>query len=54
MTEKIVIDCDNTFSIDNCDIDDGLAIIYTLAQENTEILGINTTFGNNKLEKTSI
>ena len=50
MTKKIIIDCDNTFSIDNCDIDDGLAIIYTLAQDNTEILGINTTFGNNKLE----
>ncbi len=50
MTKKIIIDCDNTFSIDGCDIDDGLAIIYTLVQENTEVLGINTTFGNNKLE----
>lgn len=50
MTKKIIIDCDNTFSVDGCDIDDGLAIIYALAQENTEILGISTTFGNNKLE----
>lgn len=50
MDKKIIIDCDNTFSIDDCDIDDGLAIIYTLAQENAEVLGINTTFGNNKLE----
>ncbi len=50
MARKIIIDCDNTFSIDGCDIDDGLAIIYTLAQEDTEVLGINTTFGNNKLD----
>lgn len=51
MSRKLIIDCDNTFSIDGCDIDDGLAIIYALAQENTEVLGINTTFGNNKLDK---
>lgn len=50
MVRKIIIDCDNTFSIDGCDIDDGLAIIYTLAQKDTEVLGINTTFGNNKLD----
>lgn len=50
MVRKIIIDCDNTFSVDGCDIDDGLAIIYTLAQENTEVLGITTTFGNNKLD----
>ncbi|MBU5675733.1 nucleoside hydrolase [Alkaliphilus sp. MSJ-5] len=50
MARKIIIDCDNTFSIDGCDIDDGLAIIYTLAQEDTEVLGINTTFGNNKVD----
>lgn len=50
MVRKIIIDCDNTFSIDGCDIDDGLAIIYTLAQKDAEVLGINTTFGNNKLD----
>ena len=33
-----------------CDIDDGLAIIYALAQEDVEVLGITTTFGNNKLD----
>lgn len=49
MKRKIIIDCDNTFSVNGCDIDDGLAILYVLAQENVEILGINTTFGNNKL-----
>lgn len=49
MKRKIIIDCDNTFSVNGCDIDDGLAILYVLAQENVEVLGINTTFGNNKL-----
>lgn len=44
MARKIIIDCDNTFSIDGCDIDDGLAIIYILAQEDTEVLGINLVF----------
>lgn len=50
MTRKLIIDCDNTFSVEGCDIDDGLAIIYSLAQKDVEVLGINTTFGNNKLE----
>ena len=30
MARKIIIDCHNTCSVDGCDIDDGLAIIYTL------------------------
>lgn len=47
---KIIIDCDNTFSVNGCDIDDGFAILYALAQEDVEVLGINTTFGNNKLD----
>lgn len=50
MTRKLIIDCDNAFSVDGCDIDDGLAIIYALAQEDVEVLGITTTFGNNKLD----
>ena len=50
MKRKIIIECDNTFSVDGCDIDDGMAIIYTLAQDNVEVLGINTTFGNSTLD----
>lgn len=50
MTKKLIIDCDNTFSVSGCDIDDGLAIIYSLSKDDVEVLGINTTFGNNKLE----
>lgn len=50
MAKKLIIDCDNTFSIPACDIDDGLAIIYSLATDNVEVLGVTTTFGNNDLD----
>jgi len=48
--EKIVIDCDNTFGVEGCDLDDGLAIIYALGTSRCELLGVDTTFGNNTLE----
>ncbi len=50
MVRRIIIDCDNTFGVSGCDVDDGLAIIYSLAQKDVEVLGISTTFGNNNLE----
>jgi inosine-uridine nucleoside N-ribohydrolase len=28
--ERIIFDFDNTFGIDGCDIDDGLALLYAL------------------------
>ncbi|MCL2170135.1 MAG: nucleoside hydrolase [Defluviitaleaceae bacterium] len=49
---KIIIDCDNTFGVAGCDIDDGLAILYALGTRRADILGITTTFGNNTLEVT--
>ena len=48
--KKIIIDCDNTFGVEGCDLDDGLAIIYALGTEQCELLGVTTTFGNNTLE----
>lgn len=50
MSRKIIIDCDNTFGLDDCDVDDGLAIIYAIGSRKCEILGITTTFGNNSVE----
>lgn len=50
MKRKIIFDCDNTFGVDGCDVDDGLAIIYALADEHTDLLGVTTTFGNNTLD----
>jgi len=48
--KKIIIDCDNTFGVTGCDLDDGLAIIYTFGTKRAAVLGITTTFGNNTLE----
>ena len=47
---KIIIDCDNTFGVEGCDLDDGLATIYAFGAGNCELLGVTTTFGNNTLE----
>ena len=48
--KKIIIDCDNTFGVEGCDLDDGLAIIYALGTGRCELVGVTTTFGNNTLE----
>ena len=48
--KEIIIDCDNTFGVEGCDIDDGLAIIYSIGTGRCELLGVTTTFGNNTLE----
>ena len=48
--KKIIIDCDNTFGVKGCDLDDGLAIIYAVGTGRCELLGVTTTFGNNTLE----
>ena len=48
--KNIIIDCDNTFGVEGCDLDDGLAIIYALGTGRCELLGVTTTFGNNTLE----
>jgi len=50
---KIIIDCDNTFGVEGCDLDDGLAIIYALGTGKCDLLGVTTTFGNNTLEVVS-
>lgn len=43
---KLIIDCDNTFSVRGCDIDDGLAIIYALANMDVESLKNGFLFGD--------
>ena len=48
--KKVIIDCDNTFGVEGCDLDDGLATIYALGTGRCELLGVTTTFGNNTLE----
>ena len=48
---KIIHDCDCTFGIQGCDVDDGLALIYLLGDPDAEVLGVTTTFGNNQIDR---
>lgn len=48
--KQIVFDCDNTFGVPNCDVDDGLALLYLLGCGKACVHGITTTYGNNELE----
>ncbi len=49
--KHIIFDCDNTFGVQNCDVDDGLALLYLLGcKEEAEICGITATYGNSSLD----
>lgn len=48
---KIIHDCDCTFGIHGCDVDDGLAILYFLGDPEAELLGVTTTYGNSTIDK---
>ena len=48
--KNVIFDCDNTYGIADCDVDDGLALIYLLGNKEVNLLGITTTYGNNKVE----
>ena len=48
--KKIIFDCDNTFGIKNCDVDDGLALMYLLGSREAQLLGITSTYGNSSLD----
>ena len=47
---KIIHDCDCTFGINGCDVDDGLALLYLLGDPEAEVLGVTTTYGNSTLD----
>jgi len=49
--KRVIFDCDNTFGINGCDVDDGLALLYLLGQKDkVHIEAITTTYGNNSVE----
>lgn len=50
MKKKLVFDCDNTFGVRGCDVDDGLALLYLLGTDRAELLGITATYGNNTVD----
>lgn len=47
---KVLFDCDNTMGVKNCDVDDGLTLLYLLGRQDIDLLGITTTFGNSKID----
>lgn len=48
--KHIVFDCDCTFGVRNCDVDDGLALLYLLGAPDADLLGVTATYGNNRIE----
>ncbi|WP_367569368.1 nucleoside hydrolase [Lacrimispora sp.] len=48
--KHIVFDCDNTFGVKDCDVDDGLALMYLLGSRSAKLHGITATYGNNRLD----
>ena len=48
--KKIIFDCDNTFGVTDCDVDDGLALLYLLGCADVEVCGITGTYGNNNID----
>lgn len=49
----VVFDCDCTFGVENCDVDDGLALLYLLGSKEANLLGVTATYGNNRIEVVS-
>lgn len=50
--KHVVYDCDNTIGVLFSDVDDGLALLYLLAEkERVDLLGVTTTYGNSKEER---
>lgn len=48
--KRIIFDCDNTFGVKDCDVDDGLALMYLLGCREAEVLGVTSTYGNNRVD----
>lgn len=48
--KHIIFDCDNTFGVPDCDVDDGLALIYLLGCPDAKLHGITATYGNNRVD----
>ena len=49
--KHVVYDCDNTLGVLFSDVDDGLALLYMMAErESVDLLGVTTTYGNSREE----
>lgn len=47
---NVIFDCDLTFGVSGCDVDDGLALLYLLGSDKVKLLGITSTYGNSDIE----
>ena len=49
MEKKIplIFDCDNTMGVPDCDVDDGLTLLYLLGLPEVELLAVTCAYGNN-------
>ena len=36
--KNVIFDCDNTYGIKDCDVDDGLALIYLIGNSDVNLL----------------
>lgn len=46
MKQKVILDCDNTFGLSGCDVDDGLTLLYLLGHPQIQLLGVTLSHGN--------
>ncbi|MFW5716186.1 MAG: nucleoside hydrolase [Spirochaetota bacterium] len=46
----VFVDCDNTMGLPRSEIDDGLTILYLLAQPSVSIVGVSATYGNGSVD----
>lgn len=51
MKQSLYFDCDNTMGLPKCDMDDGMALLYLLGQEDIQLETLTTSFGNSTIEK---
>ena len=47
----LIYDCDNTLGIPDCDVDDGLTLLYLLGSPGVKLLAVTCSFGNSTQEK---
>lgn len=47
----LIYDCDNTLGIPDCDVDDGLTLLYLLGSSGVKLLAVTCSFGNSTQEK---
>lgn len=48
--KRIIFDCDNTMGVPNCDVDDGLTLLYLLGKDDISLEGVTLTYGNSSLD----